>query len=274
MSPAVLQMPQPTKTEQPDPIEREREEQEIKMRKDEAAFHYKQIKQASVLQSRNSLRIGFHALALKEKNLWGILGFRDESEAREAAQVGESTWFSTIRLAECFKGVPEELFTAMRLTNAKALSDLPDVKRQDRDWLKAAADDSLKEFQAKVDLEMNGKTKDSDSKEVIRTFKTTMPESQMKSVERGIKEYAVSVGIDPANTGKVLETMVAEHTGGAGLIGTITTAVQRVKAAKEVIHSGRSLEEVVEQVEKMLDEVVIDFAAALEQASQRQSEAA
>jgi len=274
MSPAVLQMPQPTKTEQPDPIEREREEQEIKMRKDEAAFHYKQIKQASVLQSRNSLRIGFHALALKEKNLWGILGFRDESEAREAAQVGESTWFSTIRLAECFKGVPEELFAAMRLTNAKALSDLPDVKRQDRDWLKAAADDSLKEFQAKVDLEMNGKTKDSDSKEVIRTFKTTMPESQMKSVERGIKEYAVSVGIDPANTGKVLETMVAEHTGGAGLIGTITTAVQRVKAAKEVIHSGRSLEEVVEQVEKMLDEVVIDFAAALEQASQRQSEAA
>jgi hypothetical protein len=275
--PAVLEMPKHTKTEQPDQIDfaaREREEQEIKMRKDEATFHYKQIKQASVLQSRNSLRIGYHAAALKAKNLWGILGFKDEGEAREAAGVGESTWFSTLRLAEQFKEVPEELFTAMRLTNAKALSDLPESKRQDREWLKAAADDSLKEFQAKVDLEMNGKAKDSDSKEVIRTFKTTMPESQMKTVERGIKEYAVSVGIDPTNTGKVLETMVAEHTGGAGLIETILATVQKVKAAKEVIHSGRSLDEVVEAVEKVLDEVVLDFAAALEQASQRNSEAA
>ena len=68
--------------------------------------------------------------------------------------------------------------------------------------------------------------------------------------------------------------MVTECSGGTGLISTITTAVQKVKAAKEVIHSGRSLEEVVEQVEKVLDEVVIDFAAALEQASQRGQEAA
>ena len=274
----VLEMPQQaTKTDRPveiDPAQREREEQEIRSRKEEASFHYKQIKQASVLQSRNSLRIGFHAAALKAKNLWGILGFKDEGEAREAAGVGESTWFSTLRLAEQFKDVPEELFTAMRLTNAKALADLPESKRQDRDWLKAAADDSLKDFQKKIDLEMNGKAKDSDSKEVIRTFKTTMPESQMKKVEADIKTYAVSVGIDPSNTGKVLETAMTELNHGAGLIETITTAVQKVKTAKDVIHSGRSLEEVVEAVEKMLDEVVIDFAAALDQASQRGSEAA
>ena len=135
---AVLQMQQSTRTERPAQIEdREREEQEIKSRKDEATFHWKQIKQASVLQSRNSLRIGFHAFAMKERNLWGLLGYRDEQEAREAAGVGESTWFSTIRIAESFRGVPEELFTAMRLTNAKALSDLSEEKRADRDWLKA-----------------------------------------------------------------------------------------------------------------------------------------
>jgi len=275
--PAVLQMPQATKTEQPDPIDqsaREREEAEIQSRKEEASFHFKQIKQASVLQNRNSLRIGFHAAALKEKNLWGILGFKDEHEAREAAGVGESTWFSTLRLAEQFKGVPEELFTAMRLTNAKALADLPESKRQDRDWLKAAADDSLKEFQAKVDLEMNGKTKDSDSKEVIRTFRTTMPASQMKTVERGIKEYAVSVGIDPSNTGKVLESMVTEHTGAPGLIGTITTAVAKIKEAKEFAHSGLSADEALGVLDRVMDEVILDFAHALEQASQRGSEAA
>ena len=272
---AILEMSRVTKAEQQGQIEdREREEAEIKSRKEEALHHFKQIKQASVLQSRNSLRIGYHAFILKEKNLWGILGFRDEQEAREAAGVGESTWFSTIRLAESYRGVPEELFTAMRLTNCKALSDLPEEKRQDRDWLKYAETESLKDFQKRVDEEMNGKAKDSDTKEVIRTFKTTMPESQMKTVEAGIKSYAVSVGIDPAQTGRVLEAMVAEHTGGAGLIETITTAVQKVKTAKATIHSGVSLEEALEKVEATLDELVLDFAAALEQASQRQSEAA
>lgn len=274
MSPAVLEMPKATKTEQPDPIDREREEREIKDRKEEATYHFKQIKQASVLQSRNSLRIGFHALALKEKNLWGMLGYKDEGEAREAAGVSDATWYSTIRLAESFKGVPEELFTAMRLSNAKALSDLPESKRHDRDWLKAAADDSMKAFQEKVDVEMNGKAKRSDTQEVIQSFKTTMPASQKKAVEQGIRTYAAAVGIDPTNTGKVLETAMVELNHGAGLIETITTAVQKVKAAKETIHSGRSLEEVVEQVEKVLDEVVISFAAALDQASQRSSEAA
>ena len=267
----VLEMPA---TEAQQSASREAEEQEIRSRKEEASYHYKQIKQASVLQSRNSLRIGFHAAALKEKNLWGILGFKDEHEAREAAGVGESTWFSTLRLAEQFKGVPEELFTSMRLTNAKALSDLPETKRQDRDWLKAAADDSLKDFQAKVDLEMNDKTRDSDSKEVIRTFRTTMPASQMKAVEQGIKTYAVSVGLDPANTGRVLETMVAEHTGAPGLIGTITTAVQKIKEAKEFAHSGLSADEALGVLDRVMDEVILDFAHALEQAAHRGSEAA
>lgn len=253
---------------------REAEEREIASRKQEAQFHWKQIKQASVLQSRNSLRIGYHAFALKEKGQWGLLGYRDEQEAREAAGVGESTWFSTIRLAEAYRGVPEELFTAMRLTNAKALSDLSEEKRQDREWLKAASDDSLKDFQAKVDLEMNGKAKNSDTKEVIRTFRTTMPESQMKTVDAGIKQYAVSVGLDPSNTGKVLETAMVELNHGSGLIEALTTAAQKVKAAKAVIHSGVSLEEALEKVEATLDELVLDFAGALEQASQRGQEAA
>lgn len=277
MSPAVLEMPKATKTEQPEGIDhaaREREEQEIRSRKEEAIFHWKQIKQAAVLQSRNSLRIGFHACAIKQRNLWGMLGYKDEGEAREAAGVGDSTWYSTIRLAESFAGVPEELFVSMKLTNAKALADLPESKRQDREWLKAAADDSLKGFQAKVDLEMNGKTKPSEGREVIQSFKTTLPASAKKKVDEGLKNYAVATGLDPSNTGKVLEVMVAEHEGGAGLISTITTAVQKVKGAKEIIHSGLSLDEVVEKVEKALDEMVIEFAAALQQASQRGSEAA
>ena len=162
----------------------------------------------------------------------------------------------------------------MKLSNAKALSDLPESKRQDREWLKAAADDSLKDFQAKVDLEMNGKTKDSEGREPIQSFKTTLPASAKKKVEEGLKHFAESAGLDPANTGKALEVMVAEHTGGAGLIGAITTAVAKIKAAKSMAHSGLSAEEALERVEKTLDEIVLEFAAALDQASQRGSEAA
>lgn len=267
--PEVLEMPRSTQQDN-----REAEEREIRSRKEEAVYHFKQIKQASVLQSRNSLRIGYHAFALKEKNLWGMLGHRDEQEAREAAGVGESTWFATMRIAEAFKGVPEELFVNMKLSNAKALSDLPESKRQDREWLKAAADDSLKDFQAKVDLEMNGKTKESEGREPIQSFKTTLPASAKKKVEEGLKHFAESAGLDPANTGKALEVMVAEHTGGAGLIGAITTAVAKIKAAKSMAHSGLSAEEALERVEKTLDEIVLEFAAALDQASQRGSEAA
>jgi hypothetical protein len=265
MSPAVLQIDQSA---------RERDEQEIKARKEEALFHWKQISQAAVLQSRNSLRLGFHAYQMKKKGLWGMLGLRDENEAREKAGVSESGWYANIRLAETFDGLPEELFVGMKSANAKALSDLSDGKRLDREWVGWATSESMKVFQERVDVEMNGKTKDSDGKEPIHSWKATMPASQKKVVEAGIKQYAVSVGLDPTNTGKVLETAMVELNQGAGLIETLVTAVQKVKAAKEIIHSGRSMEEVVEAVEKVLDEVVIDFAAALDQASQRGSEAA
>ena len=70
------------------------------------------------------------------------------------------------------------------------------------------------------------------------------------------------------------ETALVELNGGQTLIGSITAAVQKVKTAKTMIHSGVSLEEALEKVEATLDELVMDFAGALEQASQRDQEAA
>lgn len=253
---------------------REAEERDIASRKEEAKHHYEHIVRAAALQSRNSLRIGFHAFALKEKSLWGLLGYRDEHETREAAGVGESTWFSTIRLAEQFRTVPEELFIAMRLTNAKALADLPESKRQDREWLKYAADESLKDFAKRCEEEMNGKAKDSDTKEPVTAFKATMPVSQKKAVDEGIKTYAATVGIDPANTGKVLEAAMAELNGGETLIGAMTTAVQSLKEAKKIAESGLSAAEALEKVLEINDGIILKFGEALAQASQRNSEAA
>ena len=258
---AVLQMPASESASN-----REAEERDIKLRKEEALHHYQHVLRAAGLQSRNSLRLGFHAFALKEKSLWGLLGFRDEHETREAAGVGESTWFSTIRLAEQFRTVPEELFIGMRLTNAKALSELPESKRQDRDWIKWATDESLKDFAKRCDEEMNGKARDSDTKEHVTTMRMQMPASRQKVIEEKAKEFAEKHGLDPADTSKAIECALVNQSQSTGttLIGAITGAVQAIKAAKEQVHSGISVEEGLALLEKTMDDMVLEFAAALE----------
>ena len=273
----VLQMPQATKTEQPDPIDqsaRERDEQEIRLRKEEASFHWKQIKQASILQSRNSLRIGFHAFAIKTKNLWGMLGLKDEREAQEASGVKDSTWYNVIRLAESFNGLPEELFTSMKLANCSELADLPESKRLDREWVGWAADESMRVFADRVAKEMNGKARDSDGREHSVSMKLTMPASRRTVIEAGAKKFAERHGMDTADVSKAIEVMVVEQSEGETLIGAITTAVAKIKEAKEFAHSGLSADEALGVLDRVMDEVILDFAHALEQASQRGSEAA
>ena len=255
---------------------RESEEREIASRKEEAKHHYEHIVRAAALQSRNSLRIGFHAFALKEKKLWGMLGFKDENEARLSAGVKDSTWYNVIRLAEAFRTVPEELFISMKLANASELADLPESKRIDRDWLKWAADEPITAFAKRCDEEMNGKSKTSDTKEHPSTMKMTMPASRQKVIEAGAKKFAEKHGLDPADTSKALELMVVEQdqVEGVTLIGAITSAVQKIKAAKEKVNSGIAADEALALMEKTLDDLVLDFAAALEAAKSRNSEAA
>ena len=99
------------------------ETEEIKRRKAVAKEHFDAIKEAGALHSTTSMRIGYHAYRLKAENLFGVLGFADENEARVAAGVGESTWYANIRLAEQFKDLPEKRFVAMKQANAKALAE-------------------------------------------------------------------------------------------------------------------------------------------------------
>ena len=249
---------------------REAEEQAIKSRKEEALFHFEHIKRAAVLQSRNSLRIGFHAAILKAKNLWGMLGFKDEREAQLAADVKDSTWYNVIRIAEAFKGVPEELFISMKLANASELADLPESKRLDRDWLKLAADEPIRAFAERCNVEMNGKARESDTKEQTTTMKMTMPASRQKVIEEGAKKFAEKHGLDPNDTSKAIEVMVVEQaqTEGTTLIGVITGAVQKIKSAKEKVNSGIAADEALALFDKTLDDLVLDFAAALEKAQQ------
>jgi hypothetical protein len=243
-------------------------EEEAAKRKAEARKHFDAIKKSNLLVSTNSLRIGYHASFLKKNNLFGILGYESEGDAREAAGVGSSTWYANIAIAELFDGVEEENFCAMRQANAKALGDLPLSKRMDPKWLKRAAETPIKTFAIEVEDELNGDAKRSDGKEHISSIKMTAPESRKKVIEDGIIEIAKKTGVDPEDKSKVIENLIVQETGRMSLMESIANAIQRVKAAKEITHSDLSAAEILEKVMAELDAMVIDFQSALDGSAQ------
>jgi hypothetical protein len=239
--------------------------EEAEHRKKEAQQHWKAIQQSGPLVSTNSLRIGYHAAALKRDGLFGILGYENEKEAQHASGVGESTWYAMIRLAEQFHGVSEKLFCEMRQANAKALADLPESKRLTEYWLRRAATDSMDAFATLIDSELDGKARESGGKERVVSFAVKMSKSQKKSVETGIKEISKKFGCE-GNDAKVIELMVAECGDGVSLVGTISKAIERIAAIKKLGKSGLSAAEVLEKAYVQLDEIVEEFRIALENA--------
>lgn len=231
-------------------------------RKQDAKKHFDAIRKANVGMGYNSLRIGFHAYALKKDNLFGILGFETEDQAREAAEVGESTWYANIRLAEQFAGVPEELFVRAKQANLKALADLPEAKRTTEYWLRMAAQDSIKDFAAKVDKEMEGKARPSDGKEASTSLKMSMPVSRKNVIEMKLKQVAEE--LNEPDTGRALEMVLAERTEGISLIGAIRQAVEKIAEIKKLGDTGLSITEVLEKTNAELDSIVELFRQALQ----------
>lgn len=240
------------------------EAEEIKQLKATAKLHFDAIKEAGAMVSTCSMTIGYHAYRLKNEALFGALGFGTEDEAREAAGVGESTWYANIRLAEQFKELSEKKFVSMKQANAKALADLPESKRFDPQWVKDASHKPIKEFEAMVDKEMNGKAKASDGKERSTSIKLGMPTSRKAVIEEKAKEYAEAHGLEDANDlGKIFELALVEATEGDTLLGVITGTLQHMKAIKDLIASPLSADEVLIKVNHIVDEVIMDADHAL-----------
>ena len=237
--------------------------EEAENRKQEARAHWKAIQQSGPLVSTNSLRIGFHANALKKGNLFGILGYENEKEAQEASGTKQATWYNVMRIAEAFPGVEEKLFISMKLTNAEALMDLPESKRLTEYWMRRAATDSIDTFKAVVDEEMNGKARESSGREHIENFSVKMPKSRKVAVQAGLLEFAKSVGVE-GDESRALELMVQEHTGGVSLIESITHAITKIGEIKAMKESGKSMDEILDGVYKALDEIIAEFQASLE----------
>jgi hypothetical protein len=240
---------------------------EAAQRKAEAQKHFDIILKSGAMESVSSMRIGWHAAYLKKNDLFGILGFKTESEARQAAGVGESTWYANIRLAEAFEGITEAQFVSMKQASAKALSDLPESKRKDGSWIRWAGSMKIEDFAAKCDEVMDGKAKPSDTKERGVVIKMSVPKSRKESLEHHLERCATQMGINPDDKGKVVEMLAVERDGQTGLIEAITNAVQRIKAAKKLQEDNLSAEEALEKVNVLLDEMALEFHDALTAAS-------
>lgn len=200
---------------------------------------------------------------MKSENLFGILGYASEEDARDASGVGRSTWYNTIAIAESFKDLPEELFVTMKLVNAQAATDLPESKRLDREWVKKAEEMSEKEFAKLVDEEMNGKARRSDGKERTVKMSIDMPASRKTVIEAKAKDFAEAHNMDATDTGKVIEAMAVEATGGNTMTGAILNVVSRAKKIKELCESGLSSDEVLAQVIILNEETILECATAL-----------
>ena len=240
---------------------------EAAQRKAEAQKHFDIILKSGAMESVSSMRIGWHAAYQKKNDLFGILGFKTESEARQAAGVGESTWYANIRLAEAFEGITEAQFVSMKQASAKALSDLPESKRKDGSWIRWAGSMKIEDFAAKCDEVMDGKAKPSDTKERGVVIKMSVPKSRKESLEHHLERCATQMGINPDDKGKVVEMLAVERDGQTGLIEAITNAVQRIKAAKKLQEDNLSAEEALEKVNVLLDEMALEFHDALTAAS-------
>lgn len=232
-------------------------------RKADALKHWDKIKDAGFMKSVSSMTIGFNAHYIKKNGLFGILGFEDEGDAVKASGVGKSTWFETIRLAEAFEGLDEEQFTGMKLGNAKALADLPESKRKSREWVRDAGILEIDPFQLRVDQELDGKAKASDSKEHGVTLKLDMPLSRKTIVQEGLQEYAKKTGIENGDIGRALENLIVEKKNETSLVGSITNAVQRIREIKQLRNGYLSAEECLDRSFVILDEMVLEFAEAL-----------
>ena len=224
------------------------------------------------LESTSSMRIGWNAFRLKAENLLGVLGFEDEKAAIEASGVCEATWYANIKIAGAFPDITEDVFCKLKQANAKVAMDLPLSKRQDSYWLRLAETESMKKFADMVDEELTGKARDSDSKERPAKLTLEMPAGRKVAVEKGLREYGKTIGVE--DTGQALELLLAESNGGGmGLIEAINTALAHIKWCKDTMHGERSADEVLKLVEESLDQIVLDFAKALEQAAQHESAA-
>jgi hypothetical protein len=236
---------------------------EAESRKKLATKYFEKLKKAGGLSSTSSLQIGWNAHAILKDNLFQMLGFENERDVREAAEISDSGWYSNLRIAEAFDGLEEETFYSLKQANARELAKLPQSKRLSPEWITKAKKDPIKSFALQIEEELDGKATSENGKESIVSYAVKMPKSRRKAVQEGLLEISKGLGCE-GDESRTIELIVAERRGAVSLVETITNAAQRCGRIKELAESGLSSDEVLAQVIVLNEESILEFATALQ----------
>lgn len=232
-------------------------------RKKLASRYFEKLRKAGGLSSTTSLQIGWNAHAILKDNLFMMLGYENEREVREAAEISDSGWYANLRIAEAFDGLEEDEFCRLKQANAKELAKLPQSKRLSKGWLDKAAKDPIKSFALQVEEELDGKATSENGKESIVNYAVKMPKSRRKAVQEGLLEISKELGCE-GDESRTLELVVAERRDGVSLVGVITAAAERCGKIKDLMESALSSDEVLSQVTILNEESILEFATALQ----------
>jgi hypothetical protein len=186
------------------------------------------IRQAWGKVSKRSMEIGWEGAFLRLTNAWQLLGFDSERTYRAATEIGRSTWYKMVGLAEHFPHLSKEQFMAMSIENAEQLATASVEVRENAALVTAAATQTAREFEGILMLETSEREK-KPLGEVYVTMKWRVKEAQRAVIERGIEDWRYEHGID--DPGYALELMIAEFHERLTLVGFISESIPRLTRA-------------------------------------------
>lgn len=168
----------------------------------------KEVTDAVGGRNKYTMKIGWYGSRIKAHDKFAELGYLNEKDYWAKKEIGETTWYEMVRIAEAFIFCTEQEFFAMKIQNASALSRVPDEHRYDPEMLQKAAAESIKKFDATV-------AKYREHKEGIpqaeqkATFKLRMNRGQLEMISESLGEWMEERNL--ADQAEALVLLMAEY---------------------------------------------------------------
>ncbi len=187
-----------------------------------------------------SMEIGWDGYFIKRQMGWWALGYEGESHYRRAKDIGRSTWFKVVGIAEGLSHLSREDFLGMTIENAALLAEQPMHMKQDAALILKAQTETSERFADS--LVRHVAVRDHKPVEDLPVIiKLHVRQSQRKVIERGLEEWEYAHGID--DPGYALELMIAEFSQKLTLVGFISEAIMRLSRAVAAAHTPEELED-------------------------------
>jgi hypothetical protein len=191
-----------------------------------------------------SMATGWYGRKLKENDLFTHLGFASEDSCRDAAGVGESTWYAMIRIAEGMKNLKFKEFIDLKSGTASLLIKLPEEMRYSDEWIEKSKKLTKERFEAAVNKEI-AKEKNIPVEDLRVLFKLKVFEGQRTTIVQCLEYFAKEFGLGD-DMARALELLAAEHLGAPMVLKAIAQTLPDLREAVDWMKSNHSSEEIIE----------------------------